>query len=476
MTATFEQSGEARWSDVLWGAHAPVSAVLAGGIILHAININISATMLPTIVAEIGGQGLYAWNATLFTLAAILSAAVTGKILNRMDVKRSFALSGAVFALGSLITALAPDMPVMLIGRSVQGAGGGMMFTLCYAMVVFAYPERLWSRAVALLSGTWGIAMLFGPAVGGMFAEYDIWRGGFAALIPVTALYSLIAWRLLPAVGDTLPKAGPIAFGQLALLAGAVLAVSTGSLADTVAGASVGVVVSIILVLILMRRENSSDIRLFPRGAMARGTPLFLSFAVMSLLIFCVNAEFFMPFYLQRLHGLSPLLAGYIAALISIGWSCAEVYSARFTGKTMHRVVLAGPAVLLAGTLVLAAATPAYAATGAGLAGLLSVALIVVGAGIGLSWPHLNTFALQFTDASEKENAASALSTIQMFAVSFGTAAAGLVANQTGFNTRDNIEATANSSAWLFLTFSLMAVLALFASRSLIATLKQAGR
>ena len=126
MTATFEQPGEARWSDVLWGVHAPVSAVLAGGIILHAININISATMLPTIVAEIGGQGLYAWNATLFTLAAILSAAVTGKILNRMDVKRSFALSGAVFALGSLITALAPDMPVMLVGRSVQGAGGGI--------------------------------------------------------------------------------------------------------------------------------------------------------------------------------------------------------------------------------------------------------------------------------------------------------------------------------------------------------------
>ena len=60
---------------------------------------------------------------------------------------------------------------------------------------------------------------------------------------------------------------------------------------------------------------------------------------------------------------------------------------------------------------------------GAGLAGLLSLALIVVGAGIGLSWPHLNTFALQYTDDAEKENAASALSTIQMFAVSFGTAA-----------------------------------------------------
>lgn len=473
MTATFERPEEARWSDILWGAHAPVSAVLAGGIILHAININISATMLPSIVSEIGGQGLYAWNATLFTLAAILSAAVTGKILNRLGAKISFAVSGLVFALGSLITAAAPDMPIMLVGRSVQGTGGGMMFTLCYAMIVFAYPERLWSRAVALLSGTWGIAMLFGPAVGGVFAEYDIWRGGFASLIPVTAVYTAIAWKLLPDAGDALPPAAPIAIVQLLLLAGAVLAVSIGSLSASPLGAGSGVVVSVILILLLMHRENTTRLRLFPKGAMLPGSTLFLSFAVMSLLIFCVNAEFFMPFYLQRLHGLSPLLAGYIAALVSIGWSSAEVYSARFTGRVMHRVVLAGPFVMLAGTLVLATATPMYGAAGPLLSTVLSLALVLLGAGIGLSWPHLNTFALQFTDASEKENAASALSTIQMFAVSFGTAVAGLVANMTGFNTIDDPEATANSSVWLFATFAAMAVMAIFTSRLLINLLKK---
>ena len=100
MSATYEQAETARWSEILWGPHAPVSAVLAGGIILHAVNINISATMLPSIVSEIGGQGLYAWNATLFTLAAILSAAVTGKILQRMSARAAFALSGVIFVGG----------------------------------------------------------------------------------------------------------------------------------------------------------------------------------------------------------------------------------------------------------------------------------------------------------------------------------------------------------------------------------------
>ena len=470
MSATLEQTGTARWSDVLWGAHAPVSAVLAGGIVLHAVNINISATMLPSIVSEIGGQGLYAWNATLFTLAAILSAAVTGKILQRLSARASFALSGLIFAVGSLITAIAPDMPVMLIGRSIQGVGGGMMFTLCYSMIVFAYPERLWSRAVALLSGTWGIAMLFGPAVGGMFAQYDAWRGGFASLIPVTGLFTLIAWRMLPNIKDDMSPAVPIAFGQLVLLAGSVLAISAASLSSSILWAAAGVVLSVALILVLMHRERTSEVRLFPRGAMVHGAPLFLSFAVMSLLIFCVNAEFFMPFYLQRLHGLSPLLAGYIAALVSIGWASSEVYSARFTGAAMHRTVLAGPLVMLVGTLVLAAATPLYGSAGAMLTLVLALALVLVGVGIGVSWPHLNTFALQFTDASEKENAASALSTIQMFAVSFGTAVAGLVANLSGFNSTDDPGATATSSSWLFATFAGVAILAALASRALIAT------
>ncbi|MEM9633686.1 MAG: MFS transporter [Pseudomonadota bacterium] len=470
MSASFEQSDQARWSDVLWGTHAPVSAVLAGGIILHAVNINISATMLPSIVSEIGGQGLYAWNATLFTLAAILSAAVTGKIFQRLGAKAAFALSGVIFAVGSLITAAAPSMPVMLVGRSIQGIGGGMMFTLCYSMIVFAYPERLWSRAVALLSGTWGIAMLFGPAVGGMFAEYDAWRGGFASLLPVTGLYILLAWRMLPSIRKELSPAAPIAFGQLALLAGSVLAISTASLSASPLGAILGVVLSVLMVLVLMRREKTAQVRLFPRGAMLPGSPLFLAFAVMSLLIFCVNAEFFMPFFLQRLHGLSPLLAGYIAALVSIGWASSEVYSAKFTGNAMHRTVLAGPVVMLAGTLALALATPMHAAAGAGLTTVLALALILVGVGIGVSWPHLNTFALQFTDEAEKENAASALSTIQMFAVSFGTAVAGLVANLSGFNNKNDIGATANSSIWLFVTFAGVAVLSAVASRSLIAT------
>lgn len=473
MTTAVDHKTEAGWQEILTGELSAASAVLAAGIALHAVNITLSATMLPSIVAEIGGHSLYAWNATLATLAAILSAAVTGNLLRRTGVRLGFGLSGLVFATGSLLAALAWTMPVLLVGRVIQGAGGGMLFTLCYSMIIVVYPERLWSRAMALLSGTWGITMLFGPAVGGIFAEFGMWRMGFGIMLPITALFVALTLRLLPRSPQDHKPTEPIAFGQLALLAGSVLAVSLGSIAPSITWAVAAVFASVLLLLTLMRREQVKSVRLFPRGATIPGTPLFLAISVMALLIFCINAEFFMPFYLQRLHGLSPLMAGYVAALVSIGWAASEVYSARFTGRKMHQAVLAGPILMMIACAALGTATPMFGIAGPAMTSLLSVALIALGVGIGTGWPHLNTFILQFTDEDERDMAASALSTVQMFAVAFGTAAAGLVGNFTGFNDAGNQATIANSAIWLFVTFGLVAGVAVLASRALIAGQKE---
>ncbi len=473
MTTTVDHRTKAGWLEILRGEFSAASAVLATGIALFAVNITLSATMLPSIVAEIGGHSLYAWNATLAKLAAILSATVTGNLLRRTGVRLGFGLSGLVFGTGSLLAALAWTMPVLLVGRVIQGAGGGMLLTLCYSMIVIVYPERLWSRVMALLSGTWGITMLFGPAIGGIFAELGMWRMGFGIMLPITVLFVALTLTLLPRHKQDQRPTEAIAFRQLALLAGSVLAVSLGSIAPSITWAAVAVLVSVLLLLTLMRREQIQTVRLFPRGATIPGTPLFLAISVMALLIFCINAEFFMPFYLQRLHGLSPLMAGYVAALVSIGWAVSEVYSARYTGRKMHQAVLAGPILMLIACAVLGMATPMFGIAGPAITLLLSGALIVLGVGIGSGWPHLNTFILQFTDENERDMAASALSTVQMFAVAFGTAAAGLVGNFTGFKEAGNLTTIANSAIWLFATFGLVAGVAVLASRALIAGQKE---
>lgn len=476
VSAELDYDPNTGWREILRGKYAAVSGVLAAGIALHAVNITLSATMLPSIVDEIGGRDLYAWNATLATLAAILSAAVTGKLLRRTGVRLGFCLAGLVFASGSLAAALAQSMPMLIFGRVVQGAGGGMLFTLCYSMIVLVYPERLWSRAMALLSGTWGITMLFGPAIGGVFAQWDMWRLGFGIMLPITVLFVALTLKLLPLSRQETGDAEPIAFGQLLLLAGAVLVVSLGSVAPSAIWSIGAVAVSVLLIFALLNAERKSAVRLFPKGAATPGAPLFLAIAVMALLIFCINAEFFMPYYLQRLHGLSPLMAGYVAALVSIGWAGSEVFSAKFTGQAMHRAVLMGPVLMVLACVVLGVATPVYGLEGAAMTILLAVALILLGVGIGIGWPHLNTFILQLTDPSERDMAASALSTMQMFSVAFGTSLAGLVGNLTGFNAVGEMSRIANSAFWMFALFSGAAVVATIASRALISRERTKGR
>ena len=471
MATIVERDRESGWGDILWGEYAAVSAVLAGGISLHAVNINISVTMLPLIVSEIGGQGLNAWNSTLFTLAAILAAAMTGRLIRRVGARGGFAIAGLVFALGSLFAATAPSMPAMLIGR----VGSGQRWRNDVHPVLF--HDRLRLSRTALVSrhgavvGHLGIMMLFGPAVGGIFAKLGLWRLGFGVLIPVTGLFVLLALWLVPAVARDGAPAEPIAFGQLALLAESVLCVTVGGLAPSPEWAVVGLLVSVVMVILLMRREETGRVRLFPRGAMTPDSVLFLAFGLMALLIFCVNAGFFMPFYLQRLHRLSPLTAGYIAALVSVGWAASEVFSARLTGRRMRLAVFAGPLLMVTGSALLGYATPMHVASGPLLTVVMSLALVVLGAGVGTGWPHLNSFVLQFTDEQERDMAASALSTIQMFSVAFGTAVAGLVANLSGFKSGGDIGSIANSAVWLFAIFVLVATPAILASRALIARL-----
>ncbi|WP_167735688.1 MFS transporter, partial [Herbaspirillum sp. 3C11] len=167
------------WSELLTGRNLLRSVALTGGVALHAINVHIVTTILPSVVRDIGGLAYYAWNITLFVVASIVGSALTSKLLDKLGPRRAYLLGLAVFTLGSVLCATALSMPWMLAGRSVQGLGGGLLAALGYALIPVLFEQRLWSRAVALESGMWGVATLLGPAVGGLFAAGGAWRLAF---------------------------------------------------------------------------------------------------------------------------------------------------------------------------------------------------------------------------------------------------------------------------------------------------------
>ena len=260
---------DSRWSDLFSGKNAASAIALSLGVALHAINILVATTILPSVVQDIGGLDLYAWNTTLFVVASILGSALSARLLSGYGARNAYLVASLFFIAGAGLCALAPSMPVMLIGRTEQGFGGGLIFALSYAMINLVFEQRLWPRAMALISAMWGIATLVGPAVGGIFAELHAWRWAFGILLPIMALYAAFTFLILPK-GQAQQAAAPLPTAQLLLLTVAVLVVSAGSLAHSVWINLAGIALSLALMAWLMKREARSRAPVAARYAAAR--------------------------------------------------------------------------------------------------------------------------------------------------------------------------------------------------------------
>src|SRR3546814_8509372 len=129
--------------------------------------------MLPSVVGDIGVLEYYAWNTTLFVVASILGSALSPQFLDRFGLRHAFLWAIAVFMLGTTVCAMSPSMSQLLLGRTAQGFGGGLLLGLSYSAVRIVFDERLWSSAMVLVSSMWGVATLAGPAIGGIFAQKD---------------------------------------------------------------------------------------------------------------------------------------------------------------------------------------------------------------------------------------------------------------------------------------------------------------
>ena len=161
----------ARWVDLFVDGNGARTFVLAGGLAVHAVSVFIVATILPDIVRDIGGLAYYAWTSMLFVVGSIGGSVVAPSLLARLGSRASYRVALALFVAGSLVCAAAPTMSVLLAGRLLQGVGGGLLPALAYATIRRLFPEPLWSRAISMLSGVWGVAALTGPFIGGLFSQ-----------------------------------------------------------------------------------------------------------------------------------------------------------------------------------------------------------------------------------------------------------------------------------------------------------------
>lgn len=445
------------WRELLGPKNLGASTVLAGGVALYATNEFLTISLLPSAVAEIGGQRLYAWVTTVYLVASVVAATTVSAVLTRFGPRKAYLTALSVFAIGSLLCAVAPTMELLLVGRTVQGAAGGLLAGLGYAVINSALPQSLWTKASALVSAMWGVGTLVGPAAGGFFAQFGSWRWAFGVLAVLTvAMVALVPFALPARADDADVAVIRIPVWSLLLLGSSALAVSIAGIPRNVAWTIALLVVGALGVAAFILVDRRTSAAVLPPTAFRPG-PLKWIYVTLGLLMAATMADMYVPFFGQRLAHLTPLAAGFLGVSLAVGWTLSEIFSASATSQRMIvRLVVFAPLLMALG-LGLAAASMAEDAP-VGVIVVWVAALATTGVGVGVAWPHLSAWAMGCVDdPSEGPTAAAAINTIQLICGAFGAGLAGVVVNMT-----DHGDATPARA--VFAVFAVLAVVGLVAS------------
>lgn len=414
------------WAEMFRGRYAAYTFILNLGMTLFAINMFVVTTIMPTVVRDLGGLSYYAWSFSLFAVGAIVGSASAGPLRDAFGARRAYAGAGLVLAVGLTGAALAHDMPTLVFWRLVQGVGGGAVASQAYGLVAVAFPARLRGRALGLISSTWGVATLGGPGFGGVFAEFNLWRGAFWSLVPLTILFVLLAWRY---VADTEAhgRLSRIPYGRLLMLGASVLLFSLTSLTEDNVLRAALIVASLALAALAFIRDTRAERNMFPRRAMVVFTELGAAYWILFLVSIVITfITTFTPFYLQVLHGVTPFAAGYLTAIQSLTWTVTAVVIATLHQRWEIHCIVTGLALVLASSVAFALwVVPGPVAA-------ISVALFVSGIAIGLLNNPSIQRAIAAASGADKHIAGTSVQTIRTIGVSFGAAISGLAAAAAG--------------------------------------------
>ena len=438
-------------------------AVLCLGVWLHAANSMLTATTLPSAVREFGGGHLISWAFTLYLLGSILAGAATAILLRRISVRAAMSYAALLYAAGCVACALAPHMYTLLLGRLLQGVGGGFIIALTFVGLGRWFDVQLIPRLMAMISAIWSLSAFCGPLVGGTFSTFGLWRWAFWVFV-IKALCFIVACKhVLPgdsaavSTSSASPQRFPVQ--RLAILSIAILSVATAGTVNSAAIAAVLCFAGVgLLWLVFVLDQQHPVSKLFPSGALSVTQPVgaglvFVLSASTATMAFMVYG----PILLETLHGVSPLAAGYIVAFESIAWGIGAVTVARLPVHLERYSIRLGAVLILLGIV------------GFSLNMQHGPLWLVVfwagcqGMGFGISWAFIVKRVTAAAITGENDVAAASIPTLQQVGFALGASAAGIVAALAGFGSEVSVATATASLPWIFLVFAPFGAIAVFA-------------
>lgn len=421
-----------RWSALLSGKNGGRFLTFIGGVILHATNVYSVMTILPSLMNEIGSELYYSWVTTIFITASLIGTSLATQILEKIGPRKAYVISGLIFTAGTFICGISSTITLFLIGRFIQGFGSGSLLSLSYSMVRLIFSQSVWSHALSIISGMWGISTLLGPAIGGISVYYGIWRASFWIIGVLAIIFSLIALKVLPNKNKNSIPSSPLPFLQLLIVTLLIFIISTGGSMDTTVAKIYGLVIGLGLLFIFAKIESLTLHPMLPHKSFSFSSeffPIYVLILIMTTIVYSI--ELYLPLFLQKLHGQPPLIAGYIASLISLGWTCGSLSSADISTKKIRKIIIFSPILNLFGIGILLWLIPKEISKPEYIF-IICLALFSIGISAGITWPHLLTRILQCANNEDALRASESLTSVQLFSAALSATLAGIITNLAG--------------------------------------------
>jgi EmrB/QacA subfamily drug resistance transporter len=415
---------------------------LAAGQFLMALDSSVMNVSIATVADDLGTsvQGVQT-AITLYTLVMASLMILGGKIGGMIGRKRAFSIGCVVYGCGSLTTALAPNLTVLIIGWSfIEGIGAILIMPAIVGLVASNFPPQGRPRAYGLVAAAAAIAIAVGPVIGGFMTTYFSWRYVFAGEVIVVIAILFLARRAadepvgkrphLDLIGVVVSSAG------LALVVlGVLMSSSWGWFlpkegATSFLGLSLTIwfiIAGLFLLWLFLRWQQ----RLERTGKEPLIAPSLFSHRQLTgglvtfLFLFLIQAGVFftVPLFLSVVLGLSPMETGMRLVPLSLALLVAAAGVPRFLPKANpRRVVRVGLLALIAGLVLLIGSLEVGADSS-----IVFVPMIIIGLGIGALASQLGNVTVSAVPTEQSSEVGGLQNTATQLGASLGTALAGSV-------------------------------------------------
>lgn len=369
------------------------------GIFLTALEGTVVATAMPAVIADLGGQKLYALPFSVYMLALTISSPLWGRLSDLTGRKRLYLAGVVVFLLGSGLSGAAHHMPWLIVMRAVQGLGAGCVLPLTFTIIGEMYELHERARVQGHISAVWGLSGLLGPLVGGLIVDHASWRWVFYLNLPFGIVALIVCGMFLEGRRDETKPFNLDAPGTLLVTLGTGLLVwGLDQKATWMA------VVGLIATALAMPFEFRHPAPLLPiaslRHALSRNCLLNNLLAGAAYF----GAIAYVPLFVQQAAGADATTAGIVLTPMIVGWTVASIVG----GRNLHRVSLG--TLNFAGFFLLTAGF-------AGFAALIRTGIYVLAAtgfiaGCGMGFGMLATLLLVQDNSPSGELGAATAATI----------------------------------------------------------------